>query len=462
MWSRHLIKQTLCAVRIQRSSSMVILQNASRLFQQNIRLYAAAPTEELDLLFNLGRDGGKSKKMPKRDAGLSPKDEANVLEAINFNPDNRSEQSKKVNRRRAKTGRTEPSEEEIAAKVEKNIEDKAIRKKLKAEAPTFDELTYHDASMDLSYVKLPLNHPQMQTLMLLTRSKKYRTQKHLLMIEGKRLIEDSLDAGLQLKYLFFSRLEKLELIKDLLHTKCKDEMPKIFRVPQHDLTFWSVMTTCPGLIAIFERPDDMTTIWDTAVAQNANEMENSVGPRISVICDQIREPNNIGSIIRTCAALPCSQVILMKGCTDPWDTKALRGGCGGQFRVPIRGPVEWSSLPSFLPDPHQYSVFVASNKLEQTIAGTRRKFASTPYSTVPFVRCNHIVLIIGGETEGVSDEAIQFMANSNAENKSKEDEFAPPKNSCIHISLSNGVESLNSNAAAAIMLFEIRKQLSGN
>lgn len=443
---------------------MVVLQNASRSFQQNIRLYAAAPTEELNLLFDLGTEGNKEKKGQRRDAErripLKSNDEANILEAINFNPANKNEQSKKVNRastrRRAKTIRNEPSEEEIAAMVEKRKENKAIRQKLKAEAPTFDQLTFHDASMDLSYVKLPMNHPQMQALMLLTRSKKHRTQKHLLMIEGKRLIEDSLEAGLKLKYLFFSRLEKLETIKDLLHTKCTDKMPKIFRVPQHDLTFWSVMTTCPGLIAIFERPDDMTTIWDRALAQDAN----AVGPRITVVCDQIREPNNIGSIIRTCAALPCAQVILMKGCTDPWDTKALRGGCGGQFRVPIRGPIDWSSLPSFLP--HSHSVFIASNKLEQTIASTRRKFKSIPYSTVPFVRCNHIVLIIGGETEGISADAITFMANSNAENMSNEEELAPPENSCIHISLSNGVESLNSNAAAAVMLFEIRKQLSGN
>lgn len=463
MWSRHLIKHALCAVRIHWKATTV--QNAVRSFQSNNRFYATAPTTDIDMLFNLGKEKPKKSPQERRKRTPSAQDEANILDAINFNPQRGVTQTKRVRRastrKRGSIREAEPSEEDILAAVQKKKEARAARKQAKAEAPTFDELTIHDTSLDLRYIKLPLGHPQIQSLMLLTRSRKFRSNKHLLMMEGIRLIEDALEAGLPLKYLFFSRHEKLEKVKDLLHSKCGEAMPKIFRVPQHDLTFWSVMTTCPGLIAIFEKFADMTAVWERARACSTETASNAANeePQITVICDQIREPSNIGSVIRTCAALPCAQVILMKGCTNPWETKALRGGCGGQFRVPIRGPMDWDSLPSFLPRENRYSVFVASNKLEETIDGTRRKFKSEPYSAIPYKLCNHVVLIVGGETEGVSDDAIKFMANNKVEN---EGETNTPKGSCIHIPLSNGVESLNSNAAAAIMLFEIRKQMRGN
>lgn len=472
MWSRHFIKQALGAIRNHRTVSTVILQNATRSLQHNNRFYATNTDEEIDILFDLGRKSTKTNKKQQqktasehtgKSTSQNSRSEANILEAINFSPENRVEQRKNVSRGRGRKHDTDaPSAEDEQNALQAKKDAKVARKKLKSEAPTFKELTLHDAKLNLSYVKLPLNHPQIQSLLLLTRSKKYRAQKHLLMIEGKRLIEEAVEAGLPLRYLFFHEHEKLESITELLHSKYSAEMPKIFRIPQHDLTFWSVMTTCPGLIAIFEKFNDMTDVWKRARDRfiETKTVSGGIDAQITVVCDQIREPNNIGSIIRTCAALPCAQVILMKGCTDPWEPKALRGGCGGQFRVPILGPMEWSSLPSFLPE--KSSVFVASNKLEETIDGSMRgQITSKPYSTVPFVRCNHIVLIIGGETEGVSDDAIQFMAETNVEQKLDTDEFGTPENSCIHVPLSNGVESLNSNAATAIMLFEIRKQFNG-
>lgn len=432
-------------VRHQWISSTLILQNTSRSSQKICRCFASAPTDDVDMLFNLGREGSKRHKGVEKPYQTMNR---NVLEAINFN---------QPKGKRATKGKASGVQNDEAA-TQKKKEAKKARKKLASEAPSLDELTIQDERTKLSFVKLPLEHPQIQTLMLMTRSKKHREKKQMLMIEGQRLIEDALEAGLPLKYLFFSRHEKLDSIKDLLHSKCSAAMPTIFRVPQHDLTFWSVMTTCPGLIAIFEKSEDMTEIWERAAERNIEGNE----PHITVVCDQIREPNNMGGIIRTCAALPCTQVVLMKGCTDPWETKALRGGCGGQFRVPIRGPMEWDSLSTILPEKDEYSVFVASNNLVETNDNTKKRYQSKPYTAVPFLRCNHVVLIVGGETEGVSDDALSFMAHSNVTNESIAEELAAPKNSCIHIPLSNGVESLNANAATAIMLFEIRKQLTGN
>lgn len=205
-----------------------------------------------------------------------------------------------------------------------------------------NSLRVFDAELNLSYTKLRYDNPELQAFMLMTKSKKFRIQNHLLMIEGRRLLLDALDAGLPLKYILFSRHDQLAKIKEKLHEY--DAKPEIIRVPHHDLSFWSVMTTCPGIIGLFNKPIDMNDIYkrlakpssltadDLAVnidvEENLVAPANAVLPPITVILDQIRDPSNLGGIIRTCAAIPCHQVLLTKGCADPWDTKALRGGAG--------------------------------------------------------------------------------------------------------------------------------------
>lgn len=412
MFSRIFITRTIRSVALQNLPNYSPIVNLSQSINRNIRFYSTNLNDN-DLLFDLGKEIKKTSPRPKK---ISP-------ESVNL------------------------SEDKLAFREKKTNEKNAIN------FNSLEEQKITDDALGLTYVKLPHDHPSINQLLTMTRSKLYRDKKHLLMAEGHRLIIDMINAGLPLNYLYFSRIEKLEIIKDHLQ-KCIKQ-PEIFRVPQRDLTFWSVMTTCPGLIAIFEKPNDMEEIWRKAkISSYVPELN------VTVVCDQIREPNNVGSIIRTCAAMPSSQIILMKGCADPWEPKALRGGCGSQFRVPIHGPIEWSSLHSFLPANNAYSVFVATN--HQKIQSRRKEFHSKPYTDIQYENCNHTVVIVGGETEGISDSALEFMSSfqykQNSENIVENSNL--PLNTCIHIPLANGMESLNSNAAAAIMLFEIRKHLA--
>lgn len=173
-------------------------------------------------------------------------------------------------------------------------------------------------------------------------------------------------------------------------------------------------------------------------------------------------------------------MLLTKGCTDPWDTKALRGGAGGQFRIPIRGPMEWSSIESFLPDLEDYSFYIADNNWQpqrEQIANDANddteidnisELRSLPYTSISFRNCKHAVLVIGGETEGISQEAYQLLAYkrklwsqiaTNANDDLAETTTVSHGNHAIQIPLANGVESLNTSVAASILLFEIRKQM---
>lgn len=231
----------------------------------------------------------------------------------------------------------------------------------------------------LKYKKLNLNDPLLSSLLLSVKSRKRRSQKHEILVEGRRLIIDAIEAGLKLETLLFSDREEFSAIENKLVGESD-----IYKVPYSDLKMWSGLTTCPGLMGIFSR--DLTRL---------KINENSIP--LTVICDNIREPNNLGSIIRSCAGASCAKVIITKGCCDPWDTKSLRGGCGGQFRVPIIGPVQWSSIRDLLPE--NYRIFTAENNVEKS--GN-----ILPYYQQNFKNLEHTVLIVGGET-GFSSDALE-------------------------------------------------------
>lgn len=488
MWANNVIK---CIIK--QSKGIKFNSTTRRFAQSSVLLNEEKKDVELDLLFDMGKEDYKTEAKIKeftkskfygspthlvknntRDFGEKFKSK----DGENF----KAKDIKEGRQRRKKTqNRTENDDktEESPAENEVKADEKKQNVIKKPKLGGLEKYKQHDQELDLWFYKLPFEHPTLNNLIMMSRSKTFRERKHLLVIEGRRLMDDVLDAGLKMEYLFFSKREQLEQIhKKLIACKAK---PKICRVPHDELSFWSVLQTCPGMIGVFKKPVDMEPIWnrfkqpETETSKdesNIDQVVQSTQPKITIICDQIREPNNVGSLIRTCAALPCTEIVLLKGCADPWETKALRGGAGAQFRIPIRGPMTWESVRSFLADDNQYTVFIADNKDGHGSQVDFNVKKGNSYSDVPYNRCKHIVLIIGGETEGVSREAYEFMRSKQRlqlktadETEAKSDPTPEsevvPEHQCLRIPLASGVESLNLNAATAILLFEIRKKLQG-
>ena len=143
---------------------------------------------------------------------------------------------------------------------------------------------------------------------------------------------------------------------------------------------------------------------------------------LSVLVDGIRDPGNLGTLIRSAAAANVDQVILLPGVTDPWSPKALRGGMGAQFRVAVRQARTLAQAEAWL------------GQGERWLAATQAK---TLYTEVDWTR--PATLIIGGET-GVSKA--ERMANVKR----------------VAIPMARGIESLNTAVAASIILFEAVRQ----
>lgn len=294
-----------------------------------------------------------------------------------------------------------------------------------------------------SYLILKETSPLLSQAMIDIKNKKKRQQSNSILLEGKRLIQDALNAGVKPKQIFFSQkrvLENLCLPKELRDLPVANTI--FYKAPYKMIQLFSETETSQGIIGIFEIP----TI-DHRPRKNAFP--------ITVICDNIREPGNLGAVLRTITAVGASQIILMKGCTSLWGDKVLRAGCGAHFRMKIISDVSWSCLENIkgqvcLADNNYVSNVDYSNINEDPNLNVFRKIAPielpiAPYYEVDYCKTTPLIIIIGGETHGLSNEGYEFARSR--------------KGIRINIPLENEIESLNSATAIGILCFEAKKQM---
>uniref|UniRef100_A0A182NMM4 Uncharacterized protein n=1 Tax=Anopheles dirus TaxID=7168 RepID=A0A182NMM4_9DIPT len=297
----------------------------------------------------------------------------------------------------------------------------------------------YDKELKVRYTILQTNDDRHRDLMMLIGSRKARERERKLVLEGRRLIMDGCSAGLRLEAIVTS---DLKLLPELALKPWPKNCPT-FLVRRQTMMEWSSLTTSPGLLGIFAEPPNLTEL----VTRNAT---GSKRLPVTVVCDNIREPNNLGSVIRSCAAVSAKEVILLKGCAHPWDLKCLRGGAGAHFRVPIYGPIEPYQLPEHT---RSGSIFViADNK---KAADERNGFQWRQYDRIDYGSADHVVLVIGGETYGVSDD-IRTLVHQLTQTEA---EAVPDRKFVAHIPLANGVESLNTASALSIILYEMRRSM---
>jgi TrmH family RNA methyltransferase len=144
-----------------------------------------------------------------------------------------------------------------------------------------------------------------------------------------------------------------------------------------------------------------------------------------LIPDQIRDPGNLGTLLRSAAASGVQAVLIPSETTDAFAPKVLRSGMGAHFRLPIHS-MSWEEIRKFIAG---LQVFVADMD-GQSCWDTD---LSKP-----------IVLIVGNEAEGASESA-RKLANGK-----------------ISIPMSGETESLNAGVAGSVLMFEVMRQRAVN
>ncbi|CAH2074198.1 unnamed protein product, partial [Iphiclides podalirius] len=287
---------------------------------------------------------------------------------------------------------------------------------------------------EIIFDKLHKNDSRISSFFVKLKSKKERTRSNQILVEGWRLIVDGLEAKCDLSYILFSRSEDLNNLRPFLPKTGVE----IFKVSYKEMELFSNVETCPGILGVFNMP-------------SPDKIRRLGKPLpLQFLCDNIRVPGNLGAILRAAVGVGCDKVLLSKGCVDIWEPKVIRSAAGAHFRLPIYPSIEWDDIPNHLPD--NTSLFIADsnydfskNDTEEHIQSQGTQIPVAPYYGVNFSTLDHITLVIGGETEGISEMSYRLGAMKNGLR--------------LNIPMQKGVDSLNTGMAAAVIAFEIRKQL---
>jgi len=157
-----------------------------------------------------------------------------------------------------------------------------------------------------------------------------------------------------------------------------------------------------------------------AVPQAETLVQNS---HFCLLLENIQDPGNLGSMLRSAAAAGCDAVFMSSGCADAWSPKVLRAAMGGHFVLSLHEHVDLLSVASAFPG----SIFAAALSARNSLYETRLH--------------GNIAFAIGNEGAGLSDALLNRTLP-------------------VTIPMPGKVESLNAAAAAAICLFEAVRQRS--
>ncbi len=248
-------------------------------------------------------------------------------------------------------------------------------------------------------------NPKLKLIRALQSRAKARHKENAFIVEGVRLFEEALKAKWSIRFVLYDRTlseRGLELLNAL-------DGVDVEEVDSALLKSVSDTETSQGILAVL---DDAPLPFPDA-------------PTFLLIPDQIRDPGNLGTLIRTAAAAGVDAVILPPETTDAFAPKVLRAGMGAHFRMPIVA-MDW------------YEIKVRVQGLTVYLAEMQGDVAYTEANLK-----EGCALIVGGEAEGASESA-HDLADAN-----------------IYIPMKDATESLNAAVAGAILLFEVARQRVG-
>jgi len=236
-------------------------------------------------------------------------------------------------------------------------------------------------------------------------SSKNRKAESAFVAEGIRLVEEAISVNWPLEFLLYdeSLSERgLALIKSLRR--------------KHDADISEISPALMAEISDTETPQGILAV----LKREAIPLPDS--PSFVVIADQIRDPGNMGTLLRTTEAAGGDAVILTPGTVDAFSPKVVRSGMGAHFHLAIQHK-DWDEIDSYL---GSIPVFLAESE------------GGIPLWEADLAE--GCALLIGGEAFGASPEG-----ESRATQK-------------ITIPMRGRAESLNAAVAAAILIAEVLRQ----
>lgn len=227
--------------------------------------------------------------------------------------------------------------------------------------------------------------------------KKFRDETGLFLLEGKKTVEEALKNGIEIEKIFST-------------TETDFEAKEKFLVNEAVLKKIATTQTPPEIVAVARKKE--------------YEFEKLNGKTV-LLLENIKDPGNLGTIIRTATGLGVHLIILAGDCVDLYNPKVIRAATGNLFQIPIAECRDFEKIR------RQFR----NHKFLGTILDPDK--SPTDLDKVNFNM--PVVIMFGSEAQGLSLEAANYV-----------DEF-------VKIPLQNEVESLNVAICASIVLYQAMK-----
>ncbi len=247
------------------------------------------------------------------------------------------------------------------------------------------------------------DNPFFKELLKLSSSAKFRRERSLTLLDGAHLLAAYLDSANVPQHVLLNAaaLQDEEIIRLL----GKLENVAVTQLDDKLFAELSELKTPTGILALIPTRDALMS-----------------AAHFALLLEDIQDPGNLGSILRTAAAAGCDAVYLSQGCADLWSPKVLRAAMGGHFALKIY---------------QQQNLLDVANHFSGQLFATSLQDANSLY------QCNlagDIAFILGNEGAGVSAALLACATQK------------------ITIPMLGQVKSLNVAAATAICLFEAVRQ----
>lgn len=259
---------------------------------------------------------------------------------------------------------------------------------------------------------------------------KGRKKSGLLLMEGPHLFTALLTADILPTEIYFQpellqrTLEGRSLLTSFLHPAGPLARIQLIEVSERVAEAMSDAQTSQGVLCVLP----------TQLFQPAHLLARrpAVQRPILLVLDDLADPGNMGTILRTALAADAAEVLLTPHCVDYYSPKVIRSAAGAHVALPVWTDMSWSGIEERI--------------IRHCGPEARRVFIAEAHSPAPYYGKNltePFTLIIGNEAHGLSSQARALASQT------------------ISIPLANQVESLNAAMATGIILFEsVRQQVS--
>ena len=239
-------------------------------------------------------------------------------------------------------------------------------------------------------------NPLLQQVKKLLSSRAERRKQGLFVADGTKLLEEAVK--------YWPGLQTV-ILTDGVEAQGPDHV-RVVRVPEDVMASISPMEAPQGALFLGKLP----------------EQTEFVPKKGMLILDGVQDPGNIGTILRTADAMDVP-VVLLEGCADPWSWKVIRSTMGAAFRTPVV-QATWEEVLSKC---REAGIPIGVTALSDRAVDIRS------------AKLSDMALVIGSEGRGVRKEILE-----NADHE-------------LIIPMNPHCESLNAAIAAAIVMWEIRR-----